>query len=91
MEAYELHTFQGRRWKVDSIFDERDLAIIEARRITENRHSAGVRVVEEIYHEDNCLATTRMIFLGGKVVRPGLALSVKTRLSKLMCENWNFR
>ena len=65
MRAYEIHTMREGVWKVDSIFDTRELAIFEAKKIDEGTRYAGVKVVEEIYHEASNLTTTRTLFRGG--------------------------
>jgi ferric-dicitrate binding protein FerR (iron transport regulator) len=45
--AFELHSYSGGRWKIQGFFDDRDLAISEARRMEETRRFPAVRVVEE--------------------------------------------
>lgn len=66
MRAYEIHTFRDGQWKVDSVFDDRELAIHEARKVDANGRYAGVRVIEENYDETSDLTTTRTIFRGKK-------------------------
>lgn len=66
MRAFEIHTFRDGQWKVDSVFDDRDLAVHEARKVDENGRYAGVRVIEENYDELSDLTTTRTIFRGKK-------------------------
>lgn len=65
MRAYEIQTFKEGAWKVDSIFDDRELAIFEAKKIDEGTRYAGVKVVEENYDEASNLTTTRTLFRGG--------------------------
>ena len=69
MKAFEIHTFQDGRWKIDSVFDDRELALFEARRVDEGTRYSGVRVIEEIYDEASDLTTTRTIFRGGNADR----------------------
>lgn len=64
MRAFEIHTFRDGQWKVDSVFDDRDLAVHEARKVDENGRYASVRVIEENYDETTDLTTTRTIFRG---------------------------
>jgi hypothetical protein len=66
MRAFEIHTFRDGQWKVDSVFDDRELAIHEARKVDDNGRYAGVRVIEENYDESSDLTTTRTIFRGKK-------------------------
>ena len=49
MKAFEIHTYQGGKWKIDSVFDDRDLALFEAHRMDQSGQCSGIRVVEEIY------------------------------------------
>ena len=72
MRAYEIHTYRDGVWKVDSVFDDKDLAIFEARRVEEGSRYAGVKVIEEYYDEASDLTTTRTLFRGGaaKARRP---------------------
>ena len=47
MKAYEIQTFRDGVWKMDSVFDDRALAIYEAKKIDESTRYAGVKVIEE--------------------------------------------
>ena len=69
MKAFEIQTFQDGKWRIDSIFDDRDLALFEARRVDEGSRYSGVRVIEEVYDEVSDLTTTRTIFRGGRAAR----------------------
>ena len=69
MKCFEIHTFQDGKWKIDSVFDDRELALFEARRVDEGSRYSGVRVIEEKYDEASDLTTTRTIFRGGNVDR----------------------
>jgi hypothetical protein len=33
LKAFEIYTFRNGTWKIDSVFDDRDLALMEADRI----------------------------------------------------------
>jgi hypothetical protein len=67
MTAFEIHTYQGGRWKIDSVFDDRDLAMFEAQRMDESGRFSGLRVVEEVFNCDTNETRTRTIFRGSKV------------------------
>lgn len=64
MKAFEIHTFQGGRWKIDSVFDDRELAVFEAQRMEGSRRYSGVRVVEETFDEGTQQTSTRTIYRG---------------------------
>ena len=67
MKAFEIHTYQSGKWKIDSVFDDRDLALFEAQRMDESGRYTGIRVIEEIYVESTQETKTRTIFRGSKV------------------------
>ena len=67
MKAFEIHTYQSGKWKIDSVFDDRDLAMFEAQRMDESGRYTGIRVVEEIYVEATQETKTRTIYRGSKV------------------------
>lgn len=66
MRAFEIHTFHNGRWKIDSVFDDRDLALFEAGRMESSSRYVGVRVIEENFDEDSQECTTRTIYRGAK-------------------------
>ena len=51
---------------IDSIFDDRDLALIEGRNMLNGRHATGVRVIEERFNEETGQTATKIIFQGRK-------------------------
>ncbi len=65
--SYEIHTFVSGEWKIDSIFDSRDLALSEARRIDEGTRYSAVRVIEESFDEATQRVNSWTIFRGTKV------------------------
>jgi hypothetical protein len=69
MVAYEIHTFRDGAWKIDSIFDDKDLALLEAQRVDRGNRFSGVRVVEETFDEATDRTVTRTIFRSSKADR----------------------
>ena len=67
MKAFEIHTYQSGKWRIDSVFDDRDLALFEAQRMDESGRYTGIRVTEEIYVESTQQTKTRTIFRGSKI------------------------
>ena len=67
MKAFEIHTYQSGKWRIDSVFDDRDLALFEAQHMDESGRYTGIRVIEEIYVESTQENKTRTIFRGSKV------------------------
>jgi len=66
MKAYEIQTYQKGRWKIDAVFDDRSLAMFEAKRMDEGNRFSGVRVVEESFDEASQKTLSRTIFRGGR-------------------------
>lgn len=69
MRAYEIHTFQNGRWKIDSVFDDKELALFEAQRMEGSGRFSGVRVVEEAFDENDQKTSARTIFRGSKATQ----------------------
>lgn len=67
---------------MDSVFDDRELALFEARRVDEGSRYSGVRVIEENYDERSDRTTTRTIFWGGNLDRQQKAAAAKKALRK---------
>ncbi|MEX2453501.1 MAG: hypothetical protein WD470_02290 [Rhodospirillaceae bacterium] len=83
MKAFEIHTYQGGKWKIDSVFDDRELALFEAQRMDGSGRYSGIRVVEEIYLERTQETKSRTIYRGSKIEAANAA---ELRKSKLVRE-----
>lgn len=79
MKAFEIHTYQSGKWKIDSVFDDRDLAMFEAQRMDQSGRYTSIRVVEEIYVEATQETKTRTIYRGSKVADTNAAQLRKSR------------
>ncbi len=62
LTVFEIHTLKGGAWKIDSIFDDRELAVMEGERVGRSRGYEEVRVVEETFNEETELGGIRTIF-----------------------------
>ncbi len=60
--SYELLSFRGGNWVIESIYDNRDVALQEARQLLAGRHQTGVKVIEETYDADTDNTTARIVF-----------------------------
>jgi cobalamin biosynthesis Mg chelatase CobN len=67
MRAFEIHIYQSGRWKIDSSFDDKNLAMHEARRMEESGRYSGIRVIEETFDEVTEQVSSRTIFRGTRV------------------------
>ena len=66
MVAYEIHTFRDGAWKIDSVFDDKDLAVLEAQRVERANRYSAVRVIEETFDEATDRTVTRTIYRSSK-------------------------
>lgn len=60
--VYEIHTCNAGAWKIDSVFDDRELAVQEAERMARTQRYSEVRAVEETFDEATQRNATRTIF-----------------------------
>lgn len=66
--VYELHLFHNQDWKLDSVFDDRDLAVMEAQQIERSKQYPGIRVVEEICDQfSSRVLSSRTIYRSNKI------------------------
>jgi hypothetical protein len=83
LRAYEIHTFAGGKWKIDSVFDDRDLALFEAGRMEESGRHAGVRVIEEEFDESTQKTRIRTIYRGSKLDSSNAAALEKAKTTRI--------
>lgn len=69
MLVFEIHTFREGVWKIDSVFDDKDLAVTEAQRMERAGRYSAIRVVEESYDEATDKGNTRTVYRSTKVDR----------------------
>ena len=62
IHSYELYRQVNGNWNIDSIFDDREQAMYEAKSLAERRERAGIRVIEERLNEETGDNTSRIIF-----------------------------
>lgn len=59
--AYEVQIYEGGDWQISSMFNERELALLEARRIEEGLRCRETRVVEETHDEESGRTRSKVI------------------------------
>lgn len=64
--GYELHTYRGGVWKIDSVYDDREIAVFEAQRVHESGRYSAVRVVEERFDPATDETKTKTVFRASK-------------------------
>ncbi len=60
--SYEVLSSRGDNWMIESVNDDREVALYEARALLENRYLKAVKVVQETYDDEADRTTTRTIF-----------------------------
>lgn len=64
--SYELRTYIGGNWKVDSIYDDLRIALYEAKRMCGSGRYSAVRLVEERFNPASGNYVSRTVFRGTK-------------------------
>ncbi len=83
--SYEVYSVREGHWYLDSVYDDRRLALDEARHLLKRRHQKGVKVVKENYDDETNTAIPTTIFHEGEGVkkhRPQLQLQEKKEYRK---------
>lgn len=62
LTVFEIHTLREGAWKIDSIFDDRELAVMEGERLGRSQRFELVRVVEETFDEETERVATHTIY-----------------------------
>ena len=73
--AYEVQTFEEGSWQIASMFDDNELALIEARRLEEGLRRRETRVVEETHDEESNRTKSKVVYTSPKI-RPEAGASV---------------
>ncbi len=80
--AYEIQTYRGGEWKIDSIFDDKELATFDATRMEESGRHSAIRIVEETYDSETDLTKVRIVFRSSKVSESNQATEAKQQPKK---------
>jgi len=65
--AFEIQVYKAGSWKIDSIFDDRALALFEAKRLESYSRQDSIRIIEETYDDATNLTSVRVIFRSARV------------------------
>ncbi len=66
--SYELYSLREGHWSLDSVYDDRGLALQEARHLFKRRHEKGVKVIKENYDDETNKSIPATIFHEGEGV-----------------------
>ncbi len=64
--SYELQTYSGGVWKIDSLYNDREIAVYEAQRLQATGRFSAIRVVEEKFDSAAGKTVTRTVFRASK-------------------------
>ncbi len=67
--SYEVYSLREGHWNLDSVYDDRGLALHEARHLLKRRYEKGVKVVKEDYDDETNKAIVTTIFHEGEGVK----------------------
>ncbi len=67
--SYEVYSLREGHWNLDSVYDDRGLALNEARHLLKRRHEKGVKVVKENYDDETNKSMPATIFHEGEGVK----------------------
>ncbi len=60
--SYEVYAYKNGNWNIDSVYDDRDMAMHEARMLLESRYVSGAQVIEEKYDDETGDTFSKIIF-----------------------------
>lgn len=65
--AYEVQTYESGSWQIASMHEDRELALLEARRMEEGVRRRETRVVEEMHDEESGKTRSKIIYTTPKI------------------------
>ncbi len=67
--SFEVYSLRDGNWNLDSVYDDRGLALEEARHLFKRRREKGVKVVKENYDDETNRSIPTTIFHEGEGVK----------------------
>ena len=67
--SFEVYSLREGHWNLDSVYDDRGLALEEARHLFKRRREKGVKVVKENYDDETNKSIPTTIFHEGEAVK----------------------
>ncbi len=67
--SFEVYSLREGYWNLDSVYDDRSLALHEARNLLRRRYEKGVKVVKEDYDDETNRSIPTTIFHEGEGVK----------------------
>ncbi|MHA1597782.1 MAG: hypothetical protein ACTSV1_03595 [Alphaproteobacteria bacterium] len=60
--SFEIYSFKNGNWMLDSVHDDKNMAIHQGRLLITSPHHMAIRVVEERYDPDSDQSASKIIF-----------------------------
>ncbi len=60
--SYEIYSFKNGDWMLDSVHDDKNMAIHQGRMLIASPHHMAIRVVEESYNDTSDQSVSRIIY-----------------------------
>ncbi len=67
--SYEVYAYKAGNWVIDSVYDDKQQALHEAKVLLESRHLSGVKIIQESYDNENDKTSAMVIFNETKNVK----------------------
>jgi len=61
-KSFEVYAYKAGNWNIDSVYDDKQQALHEARILLESRHLTGVKVIQETYDEESEKSSSMVVF-----------------------------
>ena len=68
--SFEIYSYRNGNWTVDSVHDDKQLALHQARLLLDGRHHNAIKVMEETYDEETDKSTSKVVFSKKKSDEP---------------------
>ncbi len=65
--SYEIQVYRNGNWTIQAFFDDKELALLEARRMSENNRYPAVRVIEEVVDANMDNVRQRVVYRWSEV------------------------
>ena len=60
--SFEIYSFKNGNWMLDSVHDDKNMAIHQGRMLVASPHHMAIRVIEESYNDESDKSVSRIIY-----------------------------
>jgi hypothetical protein len=60
--SFEIYSFKGGNWMLDSVHDDKNMAIHQGRMLISSPHHMAIRVIQETYDDATDNTTSKIIY-----------------------------